>query len=485
MFKKLFGSLDKVLLVILVLAYFGVMSYLSIRRHNAFFSSYDLANMDQVMWNTIKGGNFFQLSGADGLVSRFEYHADLILVLLSPIYLIWDDVRALLSIQSLFIGLGAVPIYLIAKFVLEKKWMALVIAGVYLINPGVMWTNMYDFHGESMAMFLVLMTLYLGLIKNWKWMFLTAILAMLTKENVPLVISAIGLFLMLGYREWQKGLMLILAGGIWFGVMVFGLMPYFSGGKEHWVWGWYEGSTDVKNRGLNLESIVYLIKKYTWNFTNSESVAYYKDLLKPWGFLPLLGLPWLLMTAPQLAINLLSSQGQMKSMVMHYDSMVVPGLVLGVIYGLFFVKLILEKLKIKSGIFLWGLLAVMVVMAVKQNYYYSPLPTTPSHWWPMYEVTEAEINFEKELKKIPPTASITASSEVRNHLTHRVMATNLPHGVGEVDYIAMVDHNRLMGDVEFKPFESELIRKISQGEEERYEFVYNQGQYWLFRKISR
>jgi uncharacterized membrane protein len=342
MFKKLFGSLDKVLLVVLVLAYFGVMSYLSIRRHNAFFSSYDLANMDQVMWNTIKGGNFFQLSGANGLVSRFEYHADLILVLLSPIYLIWDDVRALLTIQSLFIGLGAVPVYLIAKFVLERKWMALVIAGVYLINPGVMWTNMYDFHGESMAMFLVLMTLYLALVKSWKWMFLTAILAMLTKENVPLVISGIGLFLMLGYREWQKGLMLILAGGIWFGVMVFGLMPYFSGGKEHWVWGWYESSTDVKNRGLNLESIVFLIKKYTWNFTNSESVAYYKDLLKPWGFLPLLGLPLLLLAAPQLAINLLSSQGQMKSIIMHYDSMVVPGLVLGVIYGLFFVKLILQ-----------------------------------------------------------------------------------------------------------------------------------------------
>jgi hypothetical protein len=127
----------------------------------------------------------------------------------------------------------------------------------------------------------------------------------------------------------------------------------------------------------------------------------------------------------------------------------------------------------------------MVVMAVKQNYYYSPLPTTPSHWWPMYQVTEDEINFEKELKKIPLGASITASSEVRNHLTHRVFATNLPHGVGDVDYIAMVNHNRLMGDVELKPFESELIRKITEGEEERYELVYNQGQYWLFKKINR
>lgn len=485
MIKKLFGNWDKVILMMMVLVYFGVMAYLSIRRHNAFFSGYDLANMDQTMWNTIKGGNFFKLSGADGLVSRFEYHADLILVLLSPIYLIWDDVRALLTIQSLLIGLGAVPVYLIAKYVLEKKLMSLVIAGVYLINPGVMWTNVYDFHGESLAMFLVLMTFYLGLIKNWKWMYLTAILAMLTKENVPLVISAIGVFLMLGYREWKRGLILVLGGVIWFGGVVFGLMPYFSGGKEHWVWGWYEGSTDVKSRGLNLESIVFLIKKYTWNFTNSESVAYYKDLLKPWGYLPLFGLPWLLIAGPQLAINLLSSQGQMKSIVMHYDSMIIPGLVLGVVYGLYFVKLVLDKINIKSGMFLWGLVGVMVVMAVRQNYFYSPLPTTPSHWWPMYQVTEDEINFEKELKKIPANASITASSEVRPHLTHRMFATNLPHGVGEVDYIAMVDHNRLTGDVEFKPFENELIRKITEGEEDRYELVYNQGQYWLFKKIEK
>jgi hypothetical protein len=95
-----------------------------------------------------------------------------------------------------------------------------------------------------------------------------------------------------------------------------------------------------------------------------------------------------------------------------------------------------------------------------------------------------EIDFEKELKKIPADASITASSEVRTHLTHREFATNLPHGVGEVDYIAMVDHNHLVGDVEIKPFEGELIRKIQSGEESRYKEIYHQGEYWLFKKVN-
>ncbi|HAP37900.1 TPA: hypothetical protein DCQ19_03410 [Candidatus Shapirobacteria bacterium] len=465
---------DKIILWGMVAGYGLLMSFLAIRRHNAFFSGYDLANMDQTIWNTIRGGNFFQLSGADGLVSRFQYHGDLILVILSPIYLIWNDVRALLTVQSVFIGLAAIPIYLIAFRILKNKLIALLIAGVYLINPGVMWTNMYDFHGESLAMFLVLMTFYWGLVKEWNWMYLAALLAMTTKENVPLVIGVIGLILFLVYKERAKGMILMILGAIWFVVVVFVVMPYFSGGQQHWVWGWYDSVETVEQSSWT---------KYIWNFTNSEKLKYYDDLLKPWGYLPILGIPWLIMAGPQLAINLLSSQGQMKSIVMHYDSMIIPGIVLALIFGFKYLQVITTKFKVNKNVFLYLLSILMIFFAARQNYHYSPLPTTPSHWWPMYRVGVDEIDFEKELKKIPADASITASSEVRTHLTHREFATNLPHGVGEVDYIAMVDHNHLVGDVEVKPFEGELIRKIQSGEEVRYKEIYHRGEYWLFKKV--
>jgi len=83
---------EYVLLALLITIYAGVFTYYSIRRHEAFASSFDLANMDQTVWNTVNG-RFFSLTTDYGSASRFSIHGDLILALISPLYLLWDNVR--------------------------------------------------------------------------------------------------------------------------------------------------------------------------------------------------------------------------------------------------------------------------------------------------------------------------------------------------------------------------------------------------------
>lgn len=459
----------KIMLVGLILGYTVTMSYLSIRRHNAFASGYDLANMDQTVWETSRG-NIFQLSGANGLVSRFNYHADIILVLIAPVYWVWNDVAALLTVQSLFLGLAALPIFLIAKKIWKNETQALLLAMVYLVNPGVMWINMYDFHGVSMAIFFTLMTVYFGLEKKWLWMYNMAVLAMMTKENVPLAMVMVGVGLMMYMREYKRGLVLIVMAVVWFVLTVFVVMPLSNEGKPHWVWEWYQKPTLSQDGEL---------KKYADLFTNSDSIEYYDRLLRPWGYLPLLGLPWLVLSAPELAINSLSSQGQMKSIVMHYDSMIIPGLVLGVIFGLAFLKSRLKDEKWGSKL-LFAPILFMLAFAAKENYFYSPLPTTRGHWKLMYNVGEDETRYANLLKTIPADASITASSPVRPHLTHRVHATNLPHGLETSDYVAIVEQNRLVGDHNTNDHDYNLARRLAI--DEMYETVDNIGPFWLFKK---
>jgi len=456
----------------MLLGYGIVMSYLSIRRYLAFAASFDLANADQTVWNTAYG-KFFSLTGVEGLVSRLQFHADFIFILLAPFYWLWDDVRMLLVLQSFFIGLGAVPIYLLAKKILKKEIIGLVLAMVYLLNPGVLWTNMYDFHGVSLAMPFLLFLFYAVFEKKWKWMWLLAILAMMTKESVSLFVLMLGLGMIFwGYRK--QGLFLLLLGGVWFVLVSFVLIPRFSEGNEHWVMDWYADSKMMAGNISSPIDLYFFIERY---FFNGESIFYYKNLLEPMAFMPILGLPYLLLVGPELLINLLSSQGQMKSVVMHYDSVMMVGIMIALIFGLKYLFSFLGERKIFLKM---AVLLLLLTASLRSNYFYSPLPSTPGHWKLMYQVGEAEREFEKVLKTIPEKDSITASSEVRNHLTHRFNAYNLPNGVEKSDWIAMVDQNRLVGNYEMKDFEGVLIAKLKNGDD--FDLIFQQEHFWLFKK---
>ena len=147
---------------------------------------------------------------------------------------------------------------------------------------------------------------------------------------------------------------------------------------------------------------------------------------------------------------------------------------------------IIEKLllKISKKSVNLGLILVstwLLFWAIKTNYYYSPLPSTPSLWKWMYEVTDKEVEFEKALNRIPTNASTTASSEIRPHLTHRLEAYNLPDGL-DSDYIAMTLRNRIVGDNFDKGFETSLKEDLDNND--KYTIVFEKGDYLLYKRIS-
>jgi len=462
----------KRLVFILIFIYVAVFSYLSIRRHNAFYSSFDLANMDQATWTTIFSNKPFSVSGKDSLVSRLYFHADFILVLLSPFYLIWNDVGMLLILQSVVIGLGALAVYKISQKVLKRDWLAFLLALVYLLNPGLQWTNMYDFHGVSMAMTFLLFMVYSALQKKWWWYLVFGVLAILTKEQVPLLVSMVGIFVYF-FRNKKIGLFTFLSGFLIFGLLVFIVIPSFSETGSHWAWDWF-GKRD--NDGLDTG-----ILGYVRNIVLSKDARnYYYMLLRPFGFLPILGIPMLLISLPDLVINLLSHQAQMRGITMHYDSGMVVGVILSLILAFWLIEKVVKKIFPKLTILSLVLASVwLLYWSVKSNYYYSPLPTTPSLWKWMYEVTDVEVEFKEILERIPKNASTTASSEIRPHLTHRLESYNLPNGL-DSDYIAMTLRNRIVGDNFVKDFENSSIDKLNN--DEKYELIFQKGDYYLFKK---
>ncbi len=471
---------DKILLSIFIISYIGIFSYFSILRHNAFASGFDLGNADQTVWNTIKG-RIFTLTGDQTNISRFSIHADLILILLSPLYLLWNNVRMLLLSQSVFLALGAIPVYLLSQTLLKNKIISLILVLMYLLNPGLQWTNIYDFHGVSMAIPFLLFTFYFAYTKRWGWFAVFAFLAMLTKEEISLSIAWLGVFIFFFLKERKLGVFIFFSGIIWFLLMVFVVIPHFNPSGRHWALLWYQFNENSSESAVQLPLPEIFIK----NFTSSDAKEYYISLIKPFALLPIFGLPWSFLALPELFVNLLSVHAQMHSIVFHYDSGITPWLTIGTVFAVYYLK----KLFIKISAFqhlLYYLLYVGVfgalVIALRINYHYSPLPTTPSCWRLIYNVTNEDKEFENLLKKIPESASITASPEIRPHVTHREYSFTLPAATSSADFIALIDQNRIVGNYDPKEFELVLRDQLAQSTD--YILIKHIGHFYLYKKAD-
>ena len=79
----------------------------------------DLGQIDQAIWNTSRG-RFVEQTDNGFVATRLTDHVEPILALISPIYWLWDDVRALLFLQVLLVALGVLPLYALAVRQFEK-----------------------------------------------------------------------------------------------------------------------------------------------------------------------------------------------------------------------------------------------------------------------------------------------------------------------------------------------------------------------------
>lgn len=475
MFTLLFlkKNWDLILLSIFIIIYCVTFSTLSILRHDAFASNYDLANMSQTVWNTLHGRPF-ALSGAEGTISRFSIHADLILVLLSPLYLIWERAYMLLIAQSFALGLGAIPVFFLSKKVLKDKFTALILSLVYLLNPSMQWVNIYDFHGVALAIPFLLAAFYFAYAKKWRWFWLFTALSLITKEEISLFIAMLGLFIFFVFKQRRIGIMTFLIGLTWFSLMVFIIIPKFSPDGQYWALNWFLPVSTSSN---------FLEKAIKQFLLASDTLNYYLSLLKPFGFLPLLGLPWLLLSLPELAINVLSTQAQMRSTFFHYDSGIIPALVIATIFGLKYLRFsigFIKLLKPFSKSFFYFIVVILLLIALRVNYHYSPLPTTPSCWCISYHVSEEDRQFAKVLASIPKNASVSSSGEVRPHIARRENSFTLPGHVNDADYVAILDQNRIVGDYSPKEFENALLKdpKFLSS----HELINHTGHFFLFKR---
>src|SRR5439155_12102520 len=113
---------------------------------------------DNIFYQSIHGhplGCSFVKTGYHG-----SSHFDPILVLLSPLYLVWPRAELLLVLQSVWLGSGVVPVYLLARAQRASRAAAIALATMYAVYPALHGANAYEFHSLTLAVPLVLWLLF-------------------------------------------------------------------------------------------------------------------------------------------------------------------------------------------------------------------------------------------------------------------------------------------------------------------------------------
>ncbi len=223
---------------------------------------------------------------------------------------------------------------------------ALAFALVYLLYPPLHATNVYEFHPVALAVPLLLFALHFMRQKRVVLFFIFVLLAMGTKEVIPLVTLALGFYILAIRREWVVGLLTIVVSIVWFTVAVFVVIPHFQPGGQsrYFALGYYSWLGD--GGGEILVQIVTHPRLVLERFISRINPPYLAGLLGPVAYLPLLGLPVLLLAIPTLALNALSDESSMYTpgVYYHYLAPVIPFVILAAIDGASFLTRNLGRL---------------------------------------------------------------------------------------------------------------------------------------------
>lgn len=415
--------------IVLYVLLFGTLTVL---KHEAFeTTAFDLGNMDQAVWNSIHGRFLpFTNWGEEG--TRLAYHVDPILVLISPLYLVYSDPRTLLVLQTLVITLGAWPVYLLARARLGTTPAVLVFPLAYLLFPALEAANMFDFHPTTLVAGFVPWGLYFLEKRRYPLFFLISVLIMCCKEEMPLLVVMMGLYALILQRNWRVGVSAVGAGVAWFIVALYVIIPHYNPAGHSPYLGAYshlgEGPMGIIKTALTDPAALLR------TLLAGEKLTYLRDLFTPVAFLSLFGVQILLLCLPSLGIILLSGDPQVYTLEkFHYAAPLVPFVVVSAVYGTdFLAQKLGSRWRVGERKWVCGFAALVLLSTLAYHRYRGFTPFGANFALPV--ITSHDRLAEKFIALVPQEAVVSAQSKLNPHLSQRQRIYLFPR-IEDAEYV--------------------------------------------------
>lgn len=385
----------------------------ALRHHRFGTFGFDLGIYDQATWLVAHGQDFITVRG----LRVFGHHVNLILYAFAPAYRLGAGVETLLVTQVVAQATGAVLLFGLARDRLRSGWLALGLAVVLLANPTWQWLAWEYFHPEVLAGSALIGAWWAAQRCRWGWFAAAAALAVACREDAAAPVALLGVLIAMR-GERRAGTVTAAVALVWYLVATRVILVWGNG-----IGPFYESYfTDF---GDGIGEVLRSIVTRPWHAievaTRPDRLPYLRRMFTPFAFLPVAGPVGLLLAAPAVAVNLLSSFPYTREITFHYQATVVPALAIGTVEG---VARISRHRR-------WAAAAAVTVAlgaALATTVWWGPSPLGiryRSGIWPLAP-DPRQATKERAVRLVPPRAAVSASYTFVPHLTHRPRIYEFP-----------------------------------------------------------
>jgi uncharacterized membrane protein len=393
----------------------------------------------------------------------------------------------LLVLQSVIVATGAWPAYRLGTRVTHDPRAGALLAGAYLLYPALGFLVLNEFHPVALATPLLLWAFLYVEEDRWLWALPFLVLAAACKETVPLVIGTMGVYFAIRKRSWRP-LIVTVAAAAYFAVAVWLIIPHYNGGQSAFIarYGDYgQGAGEVVKTALTHPG------QTVADLVSPGNLDYLLKLLWPLGFASLLSPLTVLIAAPELLLNALSTTTFQRRIEFHYTALEIPFLFAAAVLG------VMRLWRWLGGAFRRGekdmagqrvrreTLALLVLLAaLAGNYLMGPLPFSlpgAAYDGKYYARSAHAAALDEAVKMIPDGARVSANNNAGAQLAARRVAFVFPYFAG-ADWV-LVDEKHPF----FYDREDEQMHRLALGKlvlDNRFVSVYAKDGVYVFKRVA-
>lgn len=394
-----------ILLALVFATAYGTMAVIRHLRFNS--TAYDLAIHEQAIWSTLHGRPFATSLEVDNLLA--DHFSPFLLVPMLP-YAVYQSPLTLVVVQALVLGLGAIPLFHLARRRLSSDLLASALALAYLLYPALGFMARFDFHIEVFAIPAFIAAFDAMDQDRWRTASIWLVIPLLCKENLGLTVAAWGLYALLIRRKPSWGLAWLAVGLAQFWATSFWLLPALRGESSDTLlrYAWLGDSP------LEMLRTLLTSPGQVWAHVSSGGRLFYlMQLLAPVGFLSLLGPFELALAAPGLVVNLLATGDFQSSIYFQYTVPVLPFVSIAAVRG----TARLRRLSPRPWAwFIAGL--ALILLSLSPFLIDNPFREQP--WLPsLWDEVENADTVRQALDTIPAQGAVVTTNSYAPHMAQR------------------------------------------------------------------
>ncbi len=154
------------------------------------------------------------------LLSHFSVHFSPIFYIGLPLYWLFSSPVTVQVIQAIMVALPVIPIVLLCRKYNISNKITILLTLVYVLYPASTTGTFYDIHENCFLTFMVLMLIWAVERKQNIITVIFLLLTLMVKEDAAIYVIILGLFWLLSRKDKKRGIILMVAGCVYFVVAV-------------------------------------------------------------------------------------------------------------------------------------------------------------------------------------------------------------------------------------------------------------------------